>query len=246
MQQVVYKPQRRTKITTAPTHTIISDDELGAYLRIPSAAITVESDILTANIELATEIVENYTWLTLRETTFTGYFSHIYPYLQIDTAPITDVANILGVSYLYDDGTDIDYATYALGDSYSTGSYANLDIKLTELGFANLTLKNLEDLNIKSLVNQYPITVSYKAGYAYDSENSKYLLPQSLRMAILQLASKYYTDRGDCVGCVSANGYLMPPSVKTILDSYSLQTIAMGVDSSDYYVGTTYQSELTV
>jgi hypothetical protein len=199
--------------------------------------VLAETPFLEAQIALATEIVENYTWLTLRETTFTESFPEKYQYLHLEKAPITANTSITDIRYLDEDYA---YSVYSLGDSQSSMSYDNLDIRLSELGQGYLNLRNMENITFADNKRQYPIRVTYKAGYQYDDDTGKYLIPQSLRSAILMLAAKYYTDRGDCVGCVCENGMLMPMSVKMLLDSYSLRHIALGHEMVDY-CGTPYQ-----
>lgn len=229
-------------IVNYPLYPVVSTAELAAWLRMPSGQASVEATLLATYISMATEIVENYTWLTLRETTFVTYFAEVYPYVYLEATPILGPTSITSIKYLYENGTDIEYATYALGTYQSSGSYANLDMKLTPLKQAFLYLNNTDSLVVPDKPNQYNMQITYKAGYQYDAETSAYIMPQSLKTAILMLAAKYYTDRGDCIGCVSAEGCLMPGSVKMLLDMYSLRNATLGSDPVNPFTGQTYQT----
>lgn len=225
------------EIVEPPVSPVVTAQELAAWLKLPNGIIEAETPMLEAQIAVATEIVENYTWLTLRETTFNECFPEKYQYLHLEKAPITAMSSITEIRYL---DSDYAYSVYPLGAAQSGGSYANLDIRLSELGQAYLNLHKMGEVVFASTTTQYPIKVQYKAGYPYDGGTDKYILPQSLRSAILMLASKYYTDRGDCIGCVMAGGCLMPAAVKVLLDGYALRNIALGGERVDYR-GTPYQ-----
>lgn len=53
---------------------IVTAEEAGKWLGLSPSAITMQTDMLESLIKTTTEMVENYSWITLRQTEYEAYY----------------------------------------------------------------------------------------------------------------------------------------------------------------------------
>ena len=107
---------------------IVSVSEMGTWLNLSPSAISVHTDLLTELIKSATELIENYTWLSIRRIAYEAYFDlDDLSYflcgdlgLRLDQAPILDLDDISKIEYLNSSGTwtEFDRGTKTINGLY--------------------------------------------------------------------------------------------------------------------------------
>jgi hypothetical protein len=208
---------------------IVSVSEMGTWLNLSSSAITAHTALLTELIKSATELAEEYTWLSIRETTYEAYFevdsiSLLCDLgLKLERSPILDLDNITKIEYLNSSGgwTEFDRGTKTID-----GLYENT----TEIKTRNkwATIYFVTDPNFDKRYYAYKIRVTFTAGWDVDATDEHLIIPRSLKIAIKMLAGFMYVNRGDCDSKCDINGVPVPCSAKMLLDKFSIAVAVLG------------------
>lgn len=222
-------------LTTAIDDTaIITPTEAGEWLNLSTGMITKHEDLLTGLIDSAVTAIENYSWLSLRRTTFEANFdlgcdlfgSFLFggTKLILQRSPILALADITKIEYLDTDGT---YTEFDRGTLTSEGLYENATEKREQGQYASIYFIEQPDFD-SSRLNAYKIKVTFTAGYTIDTDIVTDV-PEQLKTAIKMIVAYYYTHRGDCsdAGC-DLGGYPVPCAAKGLIDQLSLSNVALG------------------
>jgi hypothetical protein len=217
--------------TSIEDELIISVSEMGTWLNLSASAIIVHTDLLTELIKSATELVEEYTWLSIRETVYEAYFDldniglifNGELGLSLERSPILDLDNITKIEYLNDGGT---WTEFARGTKTIDGLYANT----TEIKARNkwAELYFITDPDWDSRDYAYKLRVTFSAGWDVDEDDEALMIPRSLLIAIKQIVAFFYTNRGDCESECSINGVPVPCGAKMLLDKYRIGLTQLG------------------
>lgn len=218
----------KTEIEDNP---IISDDEMGVWLNLSASAIRVHSELLIELIKSATELIEAYTWLTLRQTTYEAFFdienSDLFFNgdlgLVLERSPILDLDNITKIEYLNSSGT---WTEFDRGSKTISGLYENT----TEIKTKNIwsTIYFIVNPDFDTRDFAYKVKVTFSAGWDKDADDESLKIPRSLKTALKMIVAYMYTNRGDCDSPCSINGTPVPCGAKMLLDKYSLALTALG------------------
>lgn len=195
---------RRIDRTSVPDYTatpVVSVAELKTWLRLPD--IADEDATLQALLLAATDLAEQYTWLSLLPTGITLWLDHfpgqakrnqrardgIAPQWQGDAAIVlasgpVDPADVSEVAVYDDDGTQ---TVLTAGDDYRVDSTSQRNQARVYPGSGTTW-------SITSPMRDYSaVSVSYTAGYATAD-----LVPEQIKTGILMAAAAMYAHRGDC------------------------------------------------
>lgn len=219
----------RTIITNISSELIVSAEECGNWLNLSPSAIIKQTDLLEGLIKSVTEIVENYTWLSLRQTTFEALFdlqdSIIINGLKLSLqrAPILELANITKIEYLNNSNT---WTEFDRGTMTIEGLYENVTEKQEMRQWASI--KFIEDVPFQDRCNAYKIRVTFIAGYDPIETEISLKIPETIKTAIKQIVAFYYTYRGDCASECSLDGNPVPCTAKGMLDQISIKNTIIG------------------
>ena len=213
------------KKTDIDNSLIITVAEMGKYLNLSTSAITAHTDILTELIITATEVIENYTWLTLRKTIYEANYDLNYNLfcnltnlkLVLNRSPIFRLSNITKIEYL---NNDI-YTEFDRGILSVEGLYENVTERKEMRKWASIYF--IEEIPFQERLNSYSIKITFQAGYDISEIEEEYKIPQALKTAIKKIVAFHYRNRGDCEESkCDLNGYPVPCSAKGIIDGYSI------------------------
>jgi hypothetical protein len=208
---------------------IISVSEMGTWLNLSTSAITAHTTLLTELIKSATELVEEYTWLSIRETTYEACFEIdsldliCDLGLSLERSPILDLDNITKIEYLNSSGT---WTEFARGTKTIDGLYANTTEIKVRNKWAVLYFVTEPDYDTRDYA--YKIRVTFTTGWDVDATLEHLIIPRSLKIAIKMIAAYFYTNRGDCDSPCEINGVSVPCNAKMILDKYSIALTQLG------------------
>lgn len=222
---------RKTAIDETP---IITPEEVGAWLNLSPSMVTMNTDLITQLIDTAVEIVEQYSWLNLRRTTYVAEFVMPYNYfysfingeykLSLERSPIIDLADITSIEYLDTDGT---YKTFDRGALTSEGLYDNTTEKKEQRGWASIYFREPVPFD-EFRINAYKIRVTFISGFTINTDITTDI-PKALKTALLMIIASDYTNRGDCSDCnCDLNGYPVPCGAKSKIDLYSVSKTVLG------------------
>jgi hypothetical protein len=208
---------------------VVSVSEMGTWLNLSSSAITAHTTLLTELIESAVEIVEEYTWLSIRETIYEAYFDVdsldliCDLGLELERSPILDLDNITKIEYLNSSGG---WTEFSRGVKTIDGLYENTTEIKTRNKWATLYFVTEPDFDTRDYA--YKIRVTFTAGWEADATLEHLIIPRSLKLAIKMIAAYFYTNRGDCDSPCEINGVSVPCNAKMILDKYRLGFTQLG------------------
>jgi hypothetical protein len=223
-----------TKETSISQALIVSVEECGEWLNLSPSAITMQNDMLEGLIKTVTEIVESYTWLSLRQKTFEAYYdlqeNVFYGFfdgnikLGLQRAPIIDITNITKLEYLSGD----QWVEFNRGTMTIDGLYENTTEKAERRQWASIKFK--ESVPFQERCNAYKIRVTFTAGYNPTETNIAKKIPEVIKLAIKNIVSYHYTNRGDCESACNLNGFPVPCVAKGMLDQISVKNSTLGAD----------------
>jgi hypothetical protein len=207
---------------------VISVSEMGTWLNLSSSAITAHTDLLTELIKSATELVENYTWLSVRKTVYEAFFElDNWGFtgdlgLSLERSPILDLDNITKIEYLNSSDTWIEFDR---GTKTIDGLYENTTEIKTRNKWAELYFVTDPDYDDRD--EAYKVRVTFTAGWDTEATDEHLMIPRSLKVAIKMIVAYMYTNRGDCDSC-EINGVPVPCGAKMILDKYRIGLTQLG------------------
>jgi hypothetical protein len=221
-----------SKITNISEELIVSVNEFGAWKNLSPSAITAQEDLIEDLILTATEAIENYTWISLRYKTFESYYDltslDFYSFVRarlklgLQRSPILKLENITKIEYLDNDV----WVEFNKGSMTIDGLYNNVTEKHEQRQWASIYFK--EEIPFQDRCNAYKIRVTYNAGYDPIETDPALMVPAIMKTAIKKIAAFHYTDRGDCVGECSLDGFPVPCSTKGMLDQISVRHSTLG------------------
>lgn len=233
-----------TKMTEVSQELIVSAQEVGTWINLSPSAIVMQNDLLEGLIKTTTEIIEDYSWLSLRQKTFEAYYNLpsvlFYQFacgdlkLSLERSPILSLDNITKIEYLANDiWNEFDRGTMTID-----GLYENVTERLEQRQWASIMFK--ESVPIEERCNAYKIRVTFTVGYDPIETNPVFKIPERIKLAIKQIVNFHYTYRGDCQSECDINGYPIPCQTKGIIDAISVKNSIVGTEynpASDYYGG---------
>lgn len=189
------------KLVSETDESVIKAGEIGAHLKLNSAMLKVQSNVLNLIAFAVQECAENVT----RRDFLTKVWDQkidCFPGISEDNRlssielrkSILQVNEEIIVSYLNDDSTTVvvDRADYYIDES---PDYSRI--------------LPLPDTRWPADVNNrlQSVTIRFSSGYGNSPKN----VPKMLRMAMLQHAAYFYANRGDCA-CTADNAADMAPA----------------------------------
>jgi hypothetical protein len=231
-----------TKLTTVSQELIVSVNEIGTWKNLSPSAIIMHNDMLEELITTTTEIIEDYTWLSLRQKTFEAYYdlqSCLFTQfirgnlkLGLERSPILSTDNITKIEYLANDvWNEFDRGTMTID-----GLYENVTEKLEQRQWASIRFR--ENVPFECRCNAYKIRVTFISGYSPTETDPALQIPSRLKTAIKKIVAFHYTYRGDCQSDCNLGGYPIPCDTKGVIDAISVKNSMLGGDytpASDYY-----------
>lgn len=227
---------------------IITPTEVGNWLNLSAAMVTMKTDLINMLINAAIEIVEQYSWLSLRRTTYEAYFnlpeSYFYSFINgefklgLERSPILALADITKIEYLDTDGV---YQEFDRGALTSEGLYENTTEIKEPRGWASIYFRESVPFD-STRINAYKIKVTFIAGFTIGTDITTDI-PQAIKTALLMMIASDFTNRGDCSDCnCDLNGYPVPCGAKSKIDLYSISKTVLGgsynpTKESDCYFG---------
>ena len=98
-----YVPYGKLVLKTAPTSTVISLSEAKAFLRIDSD-YDDDNTYITSLINVATQVVEEFTRRRLMTQTYNIFYDEFPPYIDLQ---VGDVASVSGIKYFDESNTQV-------------------------------------------------------------------------------------------------------------------------------------------
>ena len=98
-----YVPYGKLVLHTAPTSTVISLSEAKAFLRIDSD-YDDDNTYITSLINVATQVVEEFTRRRLMTQTYKIFYDEFPPYIDLQ---VGDVASVSGIKYFDESNTQV-------------------------------------------------------------------------------------------------------------------------------------------
>ena len=98
-----YVPYGKLVLKTAPTSTVISLSEAKAFLRIDSD-YDDDNTYITSLINVATQVVEEFTRRRLMTQTYKIFYDEFPPYIDLQ---VGDVASVSGIKYFDESNTQV-------------------------------------------------------------------------------------------------------------------------------------------
>ena len=170
------------------------------YLRIDG---TADDALLTLLIKTATEAAEKFTSIEFLNKGFKTYRDGFPSCIVIEKSKLQSVESI---KYFDLDGIEqtLDSSEYKVTneDLYSRIYPVTEWPEATTDGYQN-------------------VIIEFTAGFGADNTS----IPSDIQMAITLMVSNLYANRGDCCGCVNANGSINPSSANALLSQYQIVRI---------------------
>jgi hypothetical protein len=216
--------------TTIDDTLIISVSEMGAWLNLSASAIIAHTDLLTELINDAVELIEGYSWLSIRKTVYEAFFElDNWEFtgdlgLSLERSPILDLDNITKIEYLNSSGTwtEFDRGTKTIDGLYDNTTEIKIRNKWAELYFKS-------DPDYDDRDKAYKVRVTFTAGWDTEATDEHLKIPRSLKTAIKMIAAYAYVNRGDCGDSkCEMNGVSVPCGAKTRVDRFSLSLTQLG------------------
>lgn len=221
---------------------IVSVAELGLWLNLSSSAITAHTDLITSLIVTATEVIEDYTWLSLRRKTFEAYYDlqestffsvlNHNEKLSLERSPIIDIADITKIEYLANDIWNV----FDRGTMSIDGLYEKTSERIIQRDWASVYF--IEQVPFEERINAYKIRITFLAGWDAAETETAFKIPEKLKTAIKMIAAFHHTNRGDCESKCSLNSYPVPCAAKGMIDQIAISNTVLGSESrivEDYY-----------
>ncbi len=227
-----------TKQTIVSDELIVSPEELGKWLNLSSSAILMKNETLIRLIKTATELIETYSWLSLRRRTYEAYY--YLPYeavcsvlcgslrLALQRAPIIDITDITKIEYLSDDN----WVELNRGTMTIDGLYEQTTERIVKRDWA--IVKFREDVPYQLRCNAYNIRITFNAGWEVTETETALKIPESLKTAVLMIGAFYFTNRGDCGALCNMNGAPVPCDAKNLVDRYAVSRTIVGSEYNTY------------
>jgi len=218
-------------ITSISNALIVSVEDMGKWLNLAPSAITMQQDMLSELIVMATELVENYTWVNLRRKTIEAYYlldcdcfcglCNGFVELILNRSPLLSTDDITKIEYLSNNGwVEFDRGTMTISGLYENTT-ENIDIR----NWGSIYFR--EPIEYQDRLNAYKVRVTYNSGFdPVDTTAAK--IPTLYKMAIKKIAAFHYTNRGDCASECSISGVPVPCDVKGMLAQKAISKTVMG------------------
>jgi hypothetical protein len=221
---------------------IVTAEEAGKWLGLSPSAITMQTDMLESLIKTTTEMVENYSWITLRQTEYEAYYDLQSTSLlnllsgklklSLERSPIIDITDITKIEYLESDN----WIEFNRGAMTVDGLYENTTEKQERLQWASVYFR--DSVSFQQRVNAYKIRITFTSGYDPLETDPTKKIPESIKTAIKMIVASMYTNRGDCDSSCRMNGYPVPCSAKAMIDLISPSNVMLGgsyTPAPDFY-----------
>ena len=191
-----YVPYGKLVLKTAPTSTVISLSEAKAFLRIDSD-YDDDNTYITSLINVATQVVEEFTRRRLMTQTYNIFYDEFPPYIDLQ---VGDVASVTHIKYYDADNT---LQTLA-ADQYDVDTKVRPGrIYESENGDFPNTYERPNAVEVEFIVG----------GTASD-------VPEPIKMAMFLIIGRYYENRQDVVtGTIASE---LPLMVDHLLTPYRL------------------------
>ena len=191
-----YVPYGKLVLKTAPTSTVISLSEAKAFLRIDSD-YDDDNTYITSLINVATQVVEEFTRRRLMTQTYNLFYDEFPPYIDLQ---VGDVASVTHIKYYDADNTLQTLAT----DQYDVDTKVRPGrIYQSETGDFPNTYERPNAVEVEFIVG----------GAASD-------VPAPIVQAIYIIVGRYYENRQDVVMGTQVNE--LPLMVDHLLTPYRL------------------------
>lgn len=213
------------KIIEISNELIVSVNDCGIWINLSPSAITMQNDLIESLIKSTVEILEDYTWLSLRRTKFEAYYDINYESdskLLIQRAPVIDITDIEKIEYLNND----QWVEFDRGAMTIDGLYDNTSERVELRQWASIYFK--ENINYQNRVNANNIKVTFTVGYDPLETDTTKKIPERIKTAIKEIVAFHYTNRGDCDSACNINGYAVPCLAKGLIDSISISKSIAG------------------
>lgn len=221
-----------TKLIDVSQELIVSVEECGKWLNLSSSSILKNNDILESLIKSTTEIIEDYTWLSLRQKTFEAYYdlgNYLFTdfvngnlKLNLERSPILELENITKIEYLDND----QWVEFDRGAMTIEGLYDNVTEKLEQRKWASIKFR--ENVPFQGRCNAYKIRNTFISGYDPVETDVSKKVPEVIKLAIKEIVAFHYTQRGDCATECTLDGFPVPCLTKGMLDQISIKGSVIG------------------
>jgi uncharacterized phiE125 gp8 family phage protein len=191
-----YVPYGKLVLKTAPTSTVISLSEAKAFLRIDSD-YDDDNTYITSLINVATQVVEEFTRRRLMTQTYNLFYDEFPPYINLQ---VGDVASVTHIKYYDADNTlqTLAASNYDVDTKVRPGR-----IYESENGDFPNTYERPNAVEVEFIVG----------GTASD-------VPEPIKMAMFLIIGRYYENRQDVVtGTIASE---LPLMVDHLLTPYRL------------------------
>lgn len=194
----------------------ISIDDLKAHLRLPDS--TIYDNELELYILSAQDAFETASGITILSTKFRTYREYLGQDWLLRKRPVTEIHEISI------DGEILDSNSYSLR-------------KLSQYGYAWANPKCDYDFSEYcdcDCCDDLSVYIDFTAGLAVDSTILKENYPDVYH-ALLTIAARFYTDRGDCEGddCTCMGGRSIPKIAASIITKYKNISITINNSIND-------------
>lgn len=211
---------------------IVSVEEIGKWLNLSPSVIIMQTDMLENLIKTTTEMIENYSWITLRQTEYEAYYDlqsiSFFNFLSgklklsLERSPIIDITDITKIEYLESNT----WNEFNRGVMTINGLYENTTERQERLQWASVYFK--ESIPFQQRFNAYKVRITFTSGYDPLETDSTKKIPESIKTAIKMIVASMYTNRGDCDSSCNMNGYPVPCAAKSIIDLISPANAIIG------------------
>ena len=227
-----------TNVINIDATPILTVSEVGNWLNLPLGLQLKNKDLIESLIKTTTEVIEKYTWLALRRTTYEAFFDLGYEAFYnfiggqfaagLERAPIVALEDITKIEYLNENGI---YEEFTKGALTSEGLYENVTEAKEQRQWASVYFREPIVFD-SSRINAYKIKITFISGFTIPTDpvtTPVTDIPSALKTAMLMIIASYYTNRGDCSdkGC-SLNGYPIPCVAKSIIDQFGVSSTILG------------------
>lgn len=191
-----YVPYGKLVLKTAPTSTVISLSEAKAFLRIDSD-YDDDNTYITSLINVATQVVEEFTRRRLMTQTYNLFYDEFPPYIDLQ---VGDVASVTHIKYYDADNTLQTLAT----DQY------DVDTKVRP--------GRIYESEDGDFPNTYERPNAVEVEFIVGGTASE--VPEPIKMAMYLIIGRYYENRQDVVMGTQVNE--LPLMVDHLLTPYRL------------------------
>lgn len=191
-----YVPYGKLVLKTAPTSTVISLSEAKAFLRIDSD-YDDDNTYITSLINVATQVVEEFTRRRLMTQTYNLFYDEFPPYIDLQ---VGDVASVTHIKYYDADNTlqTLAASSYDVDTKVRPGR-----IYQSETGDFPNTYERPNAVEVEFIVGGTASNV-----------------PEPIKMAMYLIIGRYYENRQDVVMGTQVNE--LPLMVDHLLTPYRL------------------------